>query len=169
MKDYMATNDYFSSIISANSVPNNPDKGGQYLQQPAPTPAPIPMTPETAVIMGVVDITKETIHCFTEYAKCREHEKTERKRITATLRAIQYQIDAQKEEYLKELENQYEERKRLYDLAEKTQEKALELGDKEMLQLCYNLILNVYNKPVGVNGATTSLVSNSYNSIDTFR
>jgi hypothetical protein len=78
-------------------------------------------------------------------------------------------MDFRRNRYLKELENQYEERKRLYDLAEKTQERALELGDKEMLQLCYNLILNVYNKPVGLNGTTPSLVSSSYNSIDTFK
>ena len=59
--------------------------------------------------MGLLDITKETIRCFTEYAKCKEHEETERKRISYALRAIIYQIDAQKETYLKYLDKTYEE------------------------------------------------------------
>ena len=32
--------------------------------------------------------------------------------------------------------------------AERTQKKALENGDTEMLRICYNFTLNVYNKPV---------------------
>lgn len=124
-------------------------------------PTPMPVTSEAAVIMGVVDITKESIRCFTEYAKCKEHEITERKRINATLKAVKYQIDAQKEVYLQELEKNYEERNRLYDMAEKAQQKALELDDKEMLQLCYNMILNVYSKPVGNTGGMPSLLGGS--------
>ena len=160
--------DYFSNLPQSNSAGDNtPAPVPQ--QAPTPTaPAVVPLSPEVAVVMGVVDITRESIRCFTDYAKCREHEKTERKRIAATLRAIQYQIDAQKEVYLKELEKQYEERKRLYDMAEKAQEKALAIGDKEMLQLCYNLILNVYNKPVGSNGAMPSLLSGGWNSSGSF-
>lgn len=107
-------------------------------------------------IMGIMDITKETIRCFTDYAKCKEHEKTERKRIANTLRAIEYQIDAQKEVYIKELDKQYDERIMLYNMAEKVQEKALSLCDKEMLKLCYNLILNVYNKPISSNHTISS-------------
>lgn len=153
--------DYFSELPTYN---NN---SGETETSPAPppgnpVPAPIPPTPEIAVIMGAVDITKESIRCFTDYVKCKEHEKTERKRISATLRAIQYQIDAQKEVYLKELENKFKERDYLYHLAEKAQEKALELGDKEMLQLCYNFILNVYNQPYELNQLMTSLSGNSF-------
>lgn len=128
----------------------------------------VPISPsvETAVIMGVLDISKEAIRCFTEYEKCKEHEKTERKRIAATLRAIEYQIDAQKEVYLKELDKHYEERNRLYDIAERAQTKALELGDKEMLKLCYNMILDVYNKPNGFNGTSSTSFGDSFKFID---
>lgn len=151
--------DYFSDLpLNYNSSSNNEDNKVPVPNIPS-TPTPIPVAPEAAVIMGVVDITKETIRCFTEYAKCKEHEKTERKRIAATLRAIQYQIDAQKEVYLKELDKNYEERNKLYDMAEKTQEYALRSGDKEMLQICYNFILGVYNRPVGTSGMTSYLTS----------
>lgn len=153
--------DYFSDLPQQYDGQN----------EPAPRPSaqmPIPTSPEAAIVMGVLDISKEAIRCFTEYAKCKEHEKTERKRIAATLKAIEYQIDAQKEVYLKKLDKQYEERNRLYDVAEKAQEKALELGDKEMLKICYNFILNVYNKPTGTNGAPSALFGNPLKSLDSY-
>lgn len=156
--------DYFSNLPQQyNSVSNG--IGGKPVPPSQPSdPMPIFTSPEVAIVMDVVDITKETIRCFTDYAKCKEHEKTKRKRIVAILRAIEYQIDAQKEVYLKELDKQYEERNRLYSMAEKIQEKALDIGDNEMLQLCYNLILNVYNKPVGSNGVLPSLLERPLNS-----
>jgi len=92
--------------------------------------------------------------------------KKRKESILLLLRAIEYQIDAQKQVYLKELDKQYEERNRLYDMAEKVQEKALELGDKEMLKICYNLILNVYNKPTGSIGTSPALIGGSFKSID---
>ena len=107
-------------------------------------------------------ITKESIRCFTEYAKCKEYEETERKRISANLKVVQIQIEAQKEAYLKALEKNFEERNRLYDLAEKAQEKALENGDKDMLQLCYNFILNVYTRQIGEEERRMLLDSSSF-------
>ena len=156
MKDYFSDlpKSYNTTDRVANSSPPAPIPGSQ---------ASIPLNSQTAILMSITDITKESIRCFTDYAKCREHEKTERKRIKATLRAIQYQIDAQKEIYLKELDKNYEERNRLYDIAEKTQKKALELNDKEMLQLCFNLILDVYNKPFDINIPRLSLSNGSIN------
>ncbi len=157
--------DYFSNLPQQYNSSSDERKN-----KPAPSaPIPAPTSPEEAVIMGVTDITKEAIRCFTDYAKCKEHEKTERKRIAATLRAIEYQIDAQKEVYLKELDKHYEERSRLYSVAEKAQEKALSTGDKEILQLCYNLILNVYDKPVGSNGTMPSLLGGSMTPFNTDR
>ena len=135
MRDYMSI-DFFSS--SKNNSDNSENKN-------SPT-VPIPMSTETAAIMCVAEITKEAIHCFTEYAKCVEHEKTERARIKATLKAIEYQIDAQKEIYLTQLEKSYAERLELYSRAFKAQEKALQENDIEMLKLCYNFILSVYNQ-----------------------
>lgn len=118
------------------------------------------------VTMDVLDITKEAIRCFADYSKCKEHEKTERKRIVATLRAIEYQIDAQKVMYIEELNKLFEERNKLYSLAEKVQEKALLDGDKEMLQLCLNFILNVYNKPVNLKGVSSTLFTNKLESFE---
>lgn len=156
--------DFFSDLPIKNSNENRKlntpmvNSQSHKPENPVGVSAPIPLTSETSIAMGVVDITKESIRCFTEYMKCKEHEITERQRINATLQAVQYQINAQKEVYLNELEKNFEERNRLYDMAEKTQQKALELGDKEMLQLCYNLILNVYTKACGNNGGMPSLL-----------
>ena len=154
--------DYFVDLSKNNekySMKNSLD-----LSTSNATPAPIPMTSGIDVVVGVLDLTKESIRCFTEYSKCKEHEITERKKINATLRAIQYQIDAQKEVYLKELDRNFEERNRLYDMAEKTQERALALGDIEMLQTCYNFILNVYNTPYSTKGSMILGINNSFNS-----
>lgn len=158
--------DYFSDIPQKQLTPQ---ANGQEKFAPSPQPSmPIPITPQAATLMGVLDITKETIRCFTEYAKCKEHEKTERKRIAATLRAIEYQIDAQKEVYLKEMSMQYEERNQLYNMLEKAQERALELNDIEMLKTCYNMILNVYNKPIELNGKSPALLDDTSKSFDSY-
>ena len=100
--------------------------------------------PETAAIMGVVEITKESIRCYTEYLKCKEHEVTERKKINAQLKIMEYQINARKESYLKHLACDHEERMRLFEIAEKAQEVALKVGDLEMLKIACNQLLNVY-------------------------
>ena len=148
MKDYFADMPQ-QYIACLEEHEDQPLAQPQKTDFPAPSnPPSIPTSPEEAILMGVLDITKETIRCFTEYAKCKEHEETERKRISYALRAIIYQIDAQKEAYLKFLDKTYEERSRLYDIVERAQKKALENGDTEMLRMCYNFILNVYNKPV---------------------
>lgn len=157
--------DYFSDVqptsLSVNDRENAP-------VNPTQTAAPIPTSLEEIAISGAMnaigDILKESIRCFTDYAKCKEHEKTERERITATLEAIEYQIDAQKEVYLKELDKQYEERNRLYEAVERAQNVALSIGDKEMLKICLNCMLNIYNKPIGSNGTAPSLLTSPLNS-----
>ncbi len=151
MKSYMSTDKY---DLFGDESKDLPDQPPDQSAPPQPSGSGIAVTPEAALIEGAIDITKETIRCFTEYAKVREHEVTERKRIAATLRAIKYKTDAQKEMYLKELSYRFDERNRLYDLAEKAQEKALECGDMEMLRLCYDFILNIYNRPVGMGGSS---------------
>lgn len=158
MKDYFSDSPQKHDISQTNRT--------QQIASSSQLSMPIPLPPQAAAVIGVIDITKEAIRCFTEYAKCKEHEKTERKRIAATLRAIEYQIDAQKEVYLKEMSMQYEERKRLYDMAEKAQEVALELNDIEMLKTCYNMILNVYNKPIELNGKSPALLDDTSKSFD---
>lgn len=161
--------DFFSDLPKQNNKMNgkidNPNPQPPARNNPCGRTTQIPSAPDAAIVTGVIDITKESIRCFTEYAKCREHEITERKRISAALKAVQYQIDAQKEVYLKKLEKDSEERNRLYDMAEKTLGTALELEDKEMLQLCCNLILNVYTKPCGDNSGMSFLSGGVYASL----
>ena len=104
---------------------------------------------EGAIIAGAVDITKHAIQCLTEYMECKEHEKTERKRITAELKAAIYRIDAQKEICLRSLENEHEQKMYLYSMLNKAQEKALEMNDKDMLSICYKTIMQIYLNPSG--------------------
>lgn len=156
--------DYFSDLPQKHDTSR-----ADGLQQLEPSPQLsmlIPVPPQAAALGGVLDITKQAIRCFTEYAKCKEHEKTERERIAATLRSIEYQIDAQKEVYLKEMDKQYEERNKLYDSAEKAHEIALNSGDKEMLKIYYNFILNIYNKPIESNGKSPALFGDIPKTLD---
>lgn len=91
------------------------------------------------------DVTTTAIQCFTDYLECCQHEKTERKRIMACLEAIKYRIDAQKEAYIAELNNNYAEKQYLYDLANKVIGKALEDGNLDLVRSTYNFILDIYN------------------------
>lgn len=147
MKDYFSdsSEQYSLSVYEGDNKAVQTTQDSHADQNPIPVPTSVGSELGAALLMSVPEMIKETIRCFTDYAKCKQHEETERKRITAQLKAIEYQINAQKEVYLKELEIRYEERNRLYSMAEKSQEKALVDGDKEMLKICYNLILNVYN------------------------
>lgn len=108
------------------------------------------------VVGAVVDIYKESVQCFTDYMKCKEHEKTERKRISACLSAITTQINAQKEVYLKMLDNAFEERKELYSKANAALKKATDDGDMEMLKCCFNYLFTVYNS---AGSMTTQLIN----------
>lgn len=105
----------------------------------------VPVSASPAIPLELLDITKETMRCFTDYAKCKEHEKTERKRILATLKAIELQITSQKEAFLTMLDKHYEERNKLYALAQIVMQKALDENNNEMLLSCWKFILDIYN------------------------
>lgn len=153
---------YFSDLPMKydNNNDNNSGKDNRGNNEPSKENFTVISSPETMIVMGCLDLTKEAINCLTDYAKCREHEKTERKRITEAFKAIKYQIDAQKEVYLAELEKRYEERFKLYDMTLKAQEVALETSDKEMLMMCYDFILEVYNDSVDTKLPVISLADN---------
>lgn len=114
-------------------------------QIPTPSPVPTPTSPELIAINAVLDIAKESMRCFTDYMKCKEHEITERQRIRACLSAVIEKIGAQKDMYIKTIEKNYAERKELYTKADAALQKALELQDIDMLKCTYNYILTVYN------------------------
>ena len=112
----------------------------------------IPMpSPESATMGILVDIGKDLVRCYTEYAKCREHEITERKRITATLKAIEHRINAQKEVILVTLEKDYEERNRLYDNLTKLQEYAIASNNIEALKITLNIMVQIFQTPLKIN------------------
>ena len=108
-------------------------------------------SPETATMGILVDIGKDLVRCYTEYAKCREHEITERKRITATLKAIEHRINAQKEVILVTLEKDYEERNRLYDNLTKLQEYAIASNNIEALKITLNIMVQIFQTPLKIN------------------
>lgn len=97
-----------------------------------------------SAISAVTEIYKETVLCLTDYMKCREHEITERARISACLSAIVEKISADKEMYIKTLETNFNERKLLYDKVNETISVANAHSDTEMLKLAYNFMLTVF-------------------------
>ncbi|MDF2892044.1 MAG: hypothetical protein K0R80_2411 [Clostridia bacterium] len=99
--------------------------------------------PEVLVIEAVVDITKESIRCFTDYMKCREHEVTERHRITAQLKAINEAINAKKEMYIATLEKNHDKIKEAYAMGNMVVKSALETGNTEMVRETYKFIISM--------------------------
>jgi hypothetical protein len=154
--------DYFLDLAEQYnaSLPEQQDENVHTLEQPITTVVENPA--DAVVVASVLEITKEAMRCFTDYEKCVEHEKTERKRIAATLSAIEYKIDAQKEIYLDVLNKKYEEKNRLYDLAWGSLEKALERNDTYMLRLILNFILAVYNGSVDLSAMSSLLSDNQF-------
>lgn len=135
MKDYLGTNNYFHNL--SNNDLNEESRGTKIRIET--------VSGQDMVSIETIGLIKETIHCYTEYAKIVEQEHTERKRIMANLKAIKYQIDAQKEVCLKALDKHYEERRELFEDIRKAIRKATEDGDKEMLVISGNLLLSLYD------------------------
>lgn len=160
MRDFFDDSSFKSNnLVNVKSVSKaEQDYPAQSQPQPIPTPTVMPMSPEAAGLFVVADIVKESIVCFTDYMKCREHEITERKRINACLKAVMHQIDANKEVYLKTMEMQFEERKQLYSLANGALELAKKNNDSEMMKLAFNYLLNIYQFSVEQNDATAKLM-----------
>lgn len=135
MKNYLGANDYFYSLRNNNSEEENKETKIRIEA----------VTEENVVTIETIGLIKETIRCYSEYAKTVEQERTERKRIIANLKVIKYQIDAQKEVCLKALDKHYEERRVLFEDIRSAIRKATEDGDKEMLMLSGNLLLSLYD------------------------
>lgn len=132
--------DYFSNL--PQKINQNTDIAKT---EKTKTVTAVPVSASPAIPLELVDITQEIMRCFTDYAKCKEHEKTERKRILATLKAIELQIDFQKEAFLKLLDKHYEERSKLYASFENWAQKALMEKDTEVFKICCGLISTIYN------------------------
>jgi hypothetical protein len=116
-------------------------------ETPNPQPNPMPtLDPQAMIVDTVVGIAREAMTAVTDYLKCKQEQITERKRISATLKAVTAQIEANKEMYIKGLEMYYAEINKLYDTANKAVERALENNDMEMLKCTYNFILTVYSQ-----------------------
>ena len=118
------------------------------------------ISPEVAIIDEVGDIIKESIKCLNDYAKCKAHEVTERQRINSCLRAINHQIDANKEVCLKYIESRFEERKKIYSMVEACITSAIKNNDNVMLENTYKFILNIYNGSPDISTITSQLFNN---------
>lgn len=109
-----------------------------------PAPIPVPTDPEVAGLLVIGELIETVTTCFSDYAKCHEQEITERQRISACLAAATKQIEAKKAISMEIINRSFNERKDLYDRAQKTMDLALERGDIEMLKASQNFILQVY-------------------------
>lgn len=129
--------DYFSDLKIINLEKNN-DKIQNELKNKL-------SSEETMPFLATIDILKESIRCYADCEKVIEHEHTERKRIIATLKSLKYQIDANKEICLKEIDKYYEDRKMFFTSIEKVIDYAIKIGDKEMLMNASECLLTLYN------------------------
>lgn len=102
--------------------------------------------PAVVVAQMATEIGKEAMSLMNDYMKCKQVQITERKRISAALKIITKQIESNKEMYLTGIEKYYEERHKLYDMANESLKKATETSDMEMMKFTYNFILTVYNQ-----------------------
>jgi hypothetical protein len=99
--------------------------------------------------MEISDMTKvmcEAIDAMADYAKEKEMQNTERRRIAACLEAVKNQIESDRNKFELFLLESFKEREKLYSIVENTLNIATEKGDTEMAKLTLNFILQVYNK-----------------------
>ncbi len=113
---------------------------------------------EEIIIEKSIEVIKETTRCFTEYSECREREKSERKRISAQLRAYLKKVDAIREVELEKIKFTHEERMSLLNAADKALEIAKQNGDVRIVKMTFEFINETLNKvgyadKVSVNGS----------------
>ena len=111
---------------------------------------------EQAIIEKTIDVIKETTRCFTEYSQCKEREKSERKKISAQLRAYLKKVDAIKEIELAKIRFTHEERMKLLDTANRALEIAKQNGDSRIVKMTFEFINVTLNKVGYVNQISTN-------------
>lgn len=125
---------------------------------------------ETLTVLEAAEISKvvsKAIDAAADYAKEREFQKTERKRIRACLEAVTKQIESNRIKFEQYMESSFAEREKLYKRVDSMLNRAVEIGDIEMGKLALNFMLNVYNKnPMegfekAVENAGNNLLSNN--------
>lgn len=104
------------------------------------------MGAEVLVGKEIIGLTRDAMNCMKEYAVCKQEEITERKRIKAQLTAIIHLIDKNQEIYLAVLEQNAEDRKRIYDMASNTMALAAKNGDIDMVEKMSNLVMETYQR-----------------------
>lgn len=114
-----------------------------------------PEAMEQAIIEKTIDVVKETTRCFTEYSQCKEREKSERKKISAQLRAYLKKVDAIKEVELAKIRFTHEERMKLLDAANSALEIAKQNGDTRIVRMTFEFINETLNKVGYVNQIST--------------
>lgn len=98
------------------------------------------------VAVEMTKLATDTIKALGDYLKTHEVEETERARIRATLSTITEKINADQEVFVHFMNNSFTERERLYKMADKALNKAIEKADTEMMKLALNYTITVYNK-----------------------
>jgi len=111
---------------------------------------------EQAIIEKTIDVIKETTRCFTEYSQCKEREKSERKKISAQLRAYLKKVDAIKEIEWGEIRLTQEETMKLLDTANRALEIAKQNGDSRIVKMTFEFINVTLNKVGYVNQISTN-------------
>lgn len=162
MKDYFEDINTKEIITTQNDLfaVNNKCEDKHQEIEPEFQPPKIYTSTESAIVGEISKIIQETIKCYTDYAKCREIEITERQRIKAQLKAYVSQIEARKSEVLNYIEAKNEHILSLIEMAKQVilQTKTPVSDDTEFLKLTYNLILNLSD---GLDTTMQSVINDS--------
>ncbi len=119
----------------------------------------VPANSELVLVDAAVDLAKEAMICFERYAECREHEITERQRISAQLTYLREQINSAKEISIHLIDKSFEEREKLYSKMDMALAVATKLGDLPMMKLCMDYIKDIYMSAPDTTGIVNNLFS----------
>lgn len=101
-------------------------------------------TPNPLIIAEAGKIVNELIVTYGRYKETQEKEKTERIRIRATLLALTKKIESETQIFQLFLEKRFEERHRLYDMAENLMKLGMKEKDSDLINSAINLIKFTY-------------------------
>lgn len=141
--------DYFSDLWNGSKYYDN--KGYELIETPSDRDSENNggiqiYSPDEVVVKEVSDIIKTVIKCGNDYAKFREGQITERKRITAEYKLALSELEARKEVFLKKMENDHEEKMYLFEKICENSKLALERGDIDMYIFSSNKLLEIYER-----------------------
>ncbi|MCI2254221.1 hypothetical protein L2D08_07580 [Domibacillus sp. PGB-M46] len=104
------------------------------------------MSVNPLVLAETGKIVNELIVTYGKYKEIQEKEQTERIRIRATLLALTKKIEAETQSFTFYLGKRFEERHRIYDIAEEMMQYGMREKDSDMIHAATALIKSTYSQ-----------------------